>query len=89
MSAFATLYAYNLYSGNQFRIGLTNDQYQMFSAIFPYFEDNAKDYVIEAMHCSDACSKLHWQNVPMPKIKLNRDEWTELVSMYTHQPLYR
>ena len=81
MSSFASLYAYNLHAGNQFRIGLTNDQYQMLSAIFPYFKDNAKHFVIEAMHCSNACSKLKWKSIQVPKVKLTREKFSKLVGL--------
>ncbi len=47
MSSFATLFGLAKMSGGNFRIGLSNDQYLFLSEIFPYFEEHAKDYVIE------------------------------------------
>ena len=81
MSSFASLYAYNLLAENQYRIGLTNDQYQTLSAIFPYFEENAKHHAIEAMHCSNACSKLQWKSIQVPKVKFTREKFEKLVRL--------
>ena len=79
MSSFATLYAFNQLSKNTFRIGLTNDQYLALSPIFPYFEKNAKKYLIEALHCDSACSKLLWTQFPLPKMSIEEDQWHILI----------
>jgi len=82
MSSFATLFAFQQLSEDQgFRIGITNDQYRALSSIFPYFEKNAKKYLIEAMHCDSACTKIQWTYLPLTKMHLeSKDQWQELVT---------
>ena len=82
MSSFATLYAFQQLSEDQgFRIGITNDQYRALSSIFPFFEKNAKKYLIEAMHCDSACTIIQWTHLPLNKMHLeSKDQWQELVT---------
>ena len=52
-------------SGGNFRLGLSNDQYLFLSEIFPYFEENAKDHLIEAMYCGHVCNNIKWERYQM------------------------
>ena len=47
MSSFATLYGLAKMCDGDFRLGLSNKQYIFLSEIFPYFEKNSNDYVVE------------------------------------------
>ena len=47
MCSFATIYGLVKLSGGKFKIGLTYNQYIKLSEIFPYFEDELKENIIE------------------------------------------
>ena len=65
MCSFATIYGLAKMSGGNFRLGLSNDQYLFLSEIFPYFEENAKDHLIEAMYCGHVCNNIKWERYQM------------------------
>ena len=78
MASFATLYSFNQIAHGKFRIGLTNDQYQLLASIFPYFQHHGKEYLIEAMYCQSACSKLTWKSFKLPK-SLSTEDYKSLI----------
>ena len=47
MCSFATIYGLVKLSGGKFKIGLTYNQYIKLSEMFPYFEDELKENIIE------------------------------------------
>ena len=84
MSSFATLFAFHQLGGEGFRIGITTDQYQTLSSIFPFFEKNAKKILIEALHCDSACAKIRWTPLPLAKMHLeSKDQWQLLITETT------
>ena len=70
MCSFATIYGLVKLSGGKFKIGLTYSQYIKLSEIFPYFEDELKENIIEG--------KLIYQGV-LTNVPTQLDLWYTLL----------
>ena len=58
--SFATLYGLFKLSNGRFRIGLTHEQFNQLSSVFPYFKTHAGDYLMDNWYCGIEISDIDW-----------------------------